>query len=163
MMNRRTVNRDGQESERRPLQRPTFSAQSREGASTPSQPGILIFSYGQKLLHISRRAMEFTGRLDPAEFGPDDEIPLAPVQKFRVMIQKTLDERTQAGLWGSFESDGTVFDVARKLMIRGFGIANQHSHDHSRIVIVLDEVNHQRAGRTRQAPDVSSNIRSSVP
>jgi hypothetical protein len=135
----------------------------KENASERSQPGILIFSYGQKLLHMNRRAMELTGHLDPMETGPGTDIPLISIQEFRVMIQQTLDQRKEAGIWGSFESNGTVFDVARKLLMRGFGIANQDSYDHSRIVIVRDEIGHQSDNRSRQAPASYSNIICPVP
>lgn len=162
-MNSGTVSQDRQESYRQPFQRSSSLTQLKETASERSQPGILIFSYGQKLLHMNRRAMELTGHLDPMETGPGTDIPLVSIQEFQVMIQQTLDQRKEVGLGGSFESKGTVFDVARKLLIRGFGIANQDSYDHSRIVIVLDEIGGQREDRSRQAPDAYSSIRCSGP
>ena len=115
------------------------------------------------MLYINRRAMELAGHLDPTEIGPGTDIPLVSIQEFRLMIQQTLDQRKKAGIWEPFESEGTVFDVACKLLIRGFGIPNQDSYDHSRIVIVLDEVGSQRTDMSRQSPDGNSSILYAVP
>ena len=163
MMNSGTVSWDRRGSYRQPSQRSSSLSQLKKRPSERSRPGILIFSYGQELLHMNRRAMELTGHLDPTKIGPGNDIPLVSIQEFRVIIQKSLDQRKEAGIWGSFESEGTVFDVARNLMIRGFGIADQDSYDQSRIVIVLDEVGSQRTDMSWQAPDGYSGILYSAP
>ena len=56
------------------------------GASRRSQPGILIFSRRQKLLHMNRRAIELMGHLDQAESGAATEITLESVQELRIVI-----------------------------------------------------------------------------
>ena len=163
MMNSGTVSLDRRGSCQQPSQRSSSLSQVKKRPSERSRPGILIFSYVKQLLYMNRRAVELTGHLDQTEIGPGNDIPLVSIQEFRAMIQQTLDQRKKVGIWGSFESEGTVFDVARKLLIRGFGIANQDSYDHSRIVIVLDEVGSQRTDMSQQAPDGYSSIRYAVP
>ena len=163
MMNSGTVSRDSGGSYRQLFQRSSSPTQLKKNASERSQPGILIFSCGKKLLYMNRRAMELAGHPDPTEIGPGTDIPLVSIQEFRLMIQQTLDQRKEAGNWEPFESEGTVFDVARKLLISGFGIANQESYDHSRIVIVLDEIGYQEKDRSRQAPASQANTLCAAP
>ncbi len=161
-MNSGTVSRDCRRSYQQPSQRLSSLSQMKR-PSERSRPGILIFSYGQHLLYMNRRAIELTGHLDPTDIGPGHDIPLVSMQEFRVMIQQTLDQRKTAGIWESFESEGTVFDVAHKLLIRGFGVPNQDSFDLSRIVIVLDEVGSQKTDMSRPVPDGYSSILYAVP
>ena len=163
MMNSGTVSLDRRGSCQQPSQRSSSLSQVKKRPSERSRPGILIFSYVKQLLYMNRRAVELMGHLDQTEIGPGNDIPLVSIQEFRVMIQQTLDQRKKVGIWGSFESKGTVFDVARKLLIRGFGIANQDSYDHSRVVIVLDEVGSQKTDMSQQTPDGYSSIRYAVP
>ncbi|MEO5955527.1 MAG: hypothetical protein ABIR36_07545 [Nitrospiraceae bacterium] len=163
MMNSGTVSRDRRGSYGQPSQRSCPLLQMKKLPHERSQPGILIFSYEKHLLYMNRRAIELTGHLDPTEIGPGNDFPLESIQEFRVMIQQSLDQRKKSGMWGSFESEGTVFDVACKFLIRGFGIPNQDSYDHSRIVIVLDEVGSQRTDTSRQSPDGHSSILYAVP
>ena len=163
MMNNGTVIQDRRGSYRQPSQRSCSLSQMKKRPSEHSRPGILIFSYGGHLLYMNRRAIELTGHVDPTEIGPGTDFPLESIQEFRVMIQQTLDQRNKSGIWGSFESEGTVFDVARKLLIRGFGIPYQDSYDDSRIVIVLDGVGNQKTDMSRQAPDGYSSICYAVP
>lgn len=162
-MNSGTVSRDCRRSSQQPSQRPCSLSHMKKRPSERSRPGILIFSYGQHLLYMNRGAIELTGHLDPTDIGPGHDIPLVSIQEFRVMIQQTLDQRKTAGIWESFESEGAVFDVAHKLLIRGFGVPNQDSFDLSRIVIVLDEVGSQKTDMSRLAPDGYSSILYAVP
>lgn len=152
MMNSGIVRRHRQGSYRQFFQRASALTPLMTHASDDSPPGILVFSYGLKLLHMSRRAMELTGHFDQTDIGPGTYIPLESIQDFLGMIQQTLDQRKEADMWGSFESNGTIFDVAHKLLISGFGIANQDPYDHSRIVIVLDEIGSHNKDRPRQTP-----------
>lgn len=162
-MNNGTVSRDRQVSYRQPFQRSSALTPLMAHVSEDSPPGILVFSYGRKLLHMSQRAKELTGHFDQTDIGPGTYIPLGSIQDFLVLIQQTLDQRKEAGTWGSFESNGTIFDVACKLLISGFGIANQDSYDHSRIVIVLDEIGHHKTYGSRHARTIHAVTLCSAP
>jgi len=122
-----------------------------------AQPGILIFSQKLQLIHINTRAFELMGHLEQTEIGPDTPIPLTSVQELRLVLLKTLNQRKEADLWDPFELDGATYDVGRRLLIRGFGIADRKSFEDSRIVIVLEQ-----AGLRKEyapAPDLPSKIR----
>ena len=158
MMKNGTASRYRQGSYLRRGQRLSSLKPVERSASERSLPGILIFSHRQQLLHMNRRAMELTGHLDQREIGLTNDIPVASVQELRTAILTTLVQRKEANIWGSFELEGAVFDVARNIMIRGFGIADRDSHDHSRIVIVLDEIGLQgedKASRSRPSIPIS--------
>ena len=104
------------------------------------QPEILMFSRGQKLLHVNRRALELTGHLDQAENGTVCEIHSAPVRELRNAIQAALDHRRAANIWEPFELKRVLFEEKRRILVRGLGLADRSSHDDSRIVIVLEEL-----------------------
>lgn len=110
------------------------------------RPGILIFSRRQRLLHLNRRALELTGQLDQAAIGPVCEIHSAPVRELRNAIQATLDHRRDAYIWELFELKRVFFEATRRILVRGFGLADRNSHDDSRIVIVLEELGLQQEG-----------------
>jgi PAS domain-containing protein len=140
MMNDGTMMRDDHESHvfgGQGLFSPELSAES---ASVRSQPGILIFSRRRQLLHMNRRALELTGYLNQAEIGPDNEVHSAPVRELQAHIQETLDHRTEANIWEIFELKRCIFEAGRKILVRGFGLADRNSYDDSRIIIVLEEV-----------------------
>jgi hypothetical protein len=149
-----TAIRDGHESYVRRIQELSSPEPGAKSAVQRSTPGILIFSRRQQLLHTNRRALELMGHFDETEIGPATDIPLASVQELRIVIQKTLDQRKEANISESFELESATFDVGRKVLIRGFGIANRNSHDDSRIVFVLDSVGHQEDHKAQQAPAV---------
>lgn len=128
---------------------PVARARLRQGAASEPiplngrahyRPGILIFSRRQKLLHASRRALELTGHLDQSEIGPVHEIRSVPVHELRYMIQAALDHRREANIWEIFELKRVIFEERRKILVRGFGLADRSSHEDSRIVIVLEEL-----------------------
>lgn len=139
MMNGGTVIRDDHESQWHG-EGPSPFRPAAKSVPIRSHPGILIFSRGRQLLHMNRRALELTSHLNETEVGPANHIPLASMHELRTVIQKTLDHRKEVNLWESFELESAVFDVARKILVRGFGIADRNSYDDSRIVIVLDDL-----------------------
>jgi hypothetical protein len=122
----------------RPGEGPPSSASSAKDAS--ARAGILIFSRGRQLLHMNSRALELTGHLNQAEIGPVEDLRSAPVHELSAQIQKTLDHRSEANIWEIFELKRIIFETERKILVHGFGLAGQSSHDESRIVIVLEEV-----------------------
>jgi hypothetical protein len=140
MMTDGSVMQDGHESHVRHGQGLSSREPSSESASVRSQPGILIFSHRQQLLHTNRRALELAGLLNQAEIGSDNDVRLAPVRELLARIQETLDHRKEANIRDPFELKRWIFEAGRKILVRGFGLADRNSHKDSRIVIVLEEV-----------------------
>lgn len=150
-MNDEVVVRDGPKSYLRLIaQRMYSSGPDATGALVRSQPGILIFSRKQQLLHVNRRTLELIGHLDQSEIGPVNDIPLASLQELRIVIQKTLDHRKEANIWEPFELSGVTFDAGRKILIRGFGIADRDSYDDSLIVILVENVGLRQKHKIQQ-------------
>ena len=152
MMNEGTVIRDGQEPHMRREQGLSHSEPSAKGASARARPGILIFSRARQLLHINSRALELTGHLNQAEIGPVHDIPSTPVRELSAQIQEKLDHRREANIWEIFELKRIIFETGRKILVRGFGLADRNSHEDSRIVIVLDEVGHRQEHKDQPTP-----------
>ena len=107
--------------------------------SQAARPGILIYSRRTQMLHCNRRALELTGQLNQGGLSSLNTAALGPVENLRILIEESLDHRKAANLWELFELKRVIFDAGRKILIRGFGLANQKSHNDSRIVIVLEE------------------------
>jgi hypothetical protein len=84
--------------------------------------------------------LELTSHLDQGEIGAGCEVPSTPVCELRNAIQAVLDHRRAANIWELFELKRVIFEARRRILVRGFGLANQKSHDDSRIVIVLEEL-----------------------
>jgi hypothetical protein len=138
MMNDGTVIRDGQESHMRCEQGLSPLSRARR-VHLRARPSILVFSRGRQLLHMNSRALELTGHLNQAEIGLVHDIRSAPVRELSAQIQETLDHRSEANIWEIFELKRVIFETERKILVRGFGIADRNSYEDSRIVIVLEE------------------------
>jgi len=127
---------------------PTPSAHEAAGRS---RLGILIVSRKQQVLHMNRRALELTGHLEHAEQGPVHEIRSAPVRELRAQIQEALDIRKEANIWERVEMKRVIVEGGRKILVRGFGLADRHAFEDSRIVLVLEEIGF-RQERTLSRP-----------
>jgi len=163
MMNEGTAIRDGQESHVQRDRDCPFSEPSTKDASARARPGILIFSRGRQLLHMNSQALELTGHLNQTEIEPSHDIRSASVHELSAQIQETLDHRREANIWEIFELKRAIFEPERKILVRGFGIANRNSHDDSRIVIVLEEIGHRQEHKTQPTPGFSSQSLYPVP
>lgn len=102
-----------------------------------SQPEVLMFSRGQKVLSMNHRESGVTGHLDCS----------APLRELRNAIQTGLDLRRAANIWEPFELKRVLFEGKRRILVRGLGLADRSSHDDSRIVIVLEELGLQQKCR----------------
>lgn len=150
MLNGETRVRNGHDSHVRGGQGLSVSEASAKGASVHSRLGILVFSRRRKLLHMNSRALELTGQLHHAEIGPDNKICSAPVRELGAQIQETLDHRRAANIWECFELKRVIVEAGRKILVRGFGLADRNSFEDSRIVIVLEEMSHQQEHKTQR-------------
>ena len=135
-----SVIRGGHESYKPSVYRLSSSEPEAKSASVRSGPGILIFSRSRQLLHMNRRALELTGHLNQAEMGPANDIRLALVRDLNAQIHEAVDSRKETNISEILELKRVIFDAGRKILVRGFWLAGRHSHDDSRIVIVLDEI-----------------------
>jgi hypothetical protein len=163
MMNDGTVIRHGHESHVQRGQGLSFSEPSTKDASAHSRPGILVFSRGRQLLHMNSRALELTGHLNQTEIGPSHDIRSASVHELSAQIQETLDHRREANIWEIFELKRVIFETERKILVRGFGLADRNSHDDSRIVIVLEESGHWQEHKAQPMPAFFSQGLCAVP
>jgi hypothetical protein len=62
------------------------------------------------------------------------------VSEFHVQVQASLANRMEANVWELFELKRFLIESGRKFMLRGFGLPNRNSSDHSRVIIILDMV-----------------------
>jgi hypothetical protein len=108
------------------------------------QPGLLMFSRGQKLPCANRHALEMIGPLYQPECEPGCETHSAQVCEFRNTIQAALDHRRAANIWEPFELKRIFFQARRWVLARGLGLPDRSSPDDSRIVIVLEELGREQ-------------------
>jgi hypothetical protein len=123
---------------------------SMESAPVRSQPGLLIFSHCGHLLHMNRRALNLIGDLNQKEIGPDHDVRSTLVRELLIQIQETLARRKAANIWDLFELKRVIFEVGRKVLIRGLGLATQDSYYNSHIVIVLEEIGRRQEHMAQQ-------------
>ncbi|MDO9116362.1 MAG: hypothetical protein Q7U39_00270 [Nitrospira sp.] len=109
-----------------------------------TRPGILIYSHSRKLLHMNRRAMELTGHLDQTDAEPTKKLRSASIHELRQNIQETLDHRRLTNISELFELRRLLFEAGRTIRVRGFGLAGRYSDEDSRIVMVLEEIEHSK-------------------
>jgi hypothetical protein len=151
-MNSGTMTRDSDESHIWSGQS-LFSPEPRaKNAFQPSTLGILIYSLRQKLLHMNRRALELMDHLGQSEISTVNNIPSESVRILQILIQETLGRCREINIWEPFEFKCVVFEAGRKILLRGFGLADRHSYDDSRIVIILEEVGSRQEHKAQQAP-----------
>ena len=167
-----SVIRGGHESYKPGVHRLSASEPEAKSTSVRSEPGILIISRRQQLPHMNRRALELTGHLNQAEMGAANDIRLTPVRDLNAQIREALDSRKETNISEILELKRIIFDAGRKILVRGFGRAGRHSHDDSRIVIVLDEIDlpqehltkrRHRASLLRSVPPSSGNQQNGDP
>ena len=138
--------RDGNEAHKKPGHELSSAPPSTKKVFQRSGPGILVFLHRRHLGHMNRRALELTGPLDQAEItGPANTMLSRQVSELRVQIQDTLDNRRKGDISGPFELKRDIVESGRRILLRGFGLANRSSQDNSRIVIVLEEIGLRQA------------------
>jgi nitrogen fixation/metabolism regulation signal transduction histidine kinase len=150
-MNDGAWTRDGHEQHERRGQRLSSAAPSTKSASQPSTPGILVFSHRRQLLHMNRRALAMVSHLDQAETGPATMTLSRLVSELRVQIQDALDSRRETDIREHFELKRVMVEAGRTVLLRGVGLPNQNSSDHSRVIIILEEVSLQQERGASQA------------
>jgi hypothetical protein len=112
---------------------------------------------------MNSQALELTGHLNQTEIGPSHDIRSASVHELSAQIQETLDHRREANIWEIFELKRVIFETERKILVRGFGLADRNSHDESRIVIVLEESGHRQEYKAQPMPVFFSQSLCAVP
>ena len=144
-MNDGARKRDGNEAHEKLGHELSLSAPSTRSAFHRSSPGILVFAHRRHLGHMNRRALELTGNLDQAETGPAALTLPGQVSELRGQIQHILDYRRNADIWELFELKRDMIEAGRRILLRGFGLADRNSKDNARIVIVLEEIGFRQA------------------
>ena len=100
---------------------------------------------------MSRRALALIGHLNQAEIGPDHDLRAAQVRELLAQIQETLAHRKAANIWEAFELKRVIFEAGCKILVQGFGLANEDSDNDSCIVMVLEKVGRRQEHKAQQA------------
>jgi hypothetical protein len=104
---------------------------------------------------MNRRASELTGHLDKADTGPATMMLSRLVSEHRTQMQDILDSRKAANIWEPFQLKRVIYQAGRKILVRGFGLADQNSYDDSRIILVLEEIRLGQEHKVQQVPALS--------
>lgn len=109
-------------------------------AQTLACPGILVFSPTMELLHVNRRAMELTCHTEKGTMSPVRSAHSREVIEVCAEVQEAFNTYVKTGIWAPLEARQIVSYPERWILVRGFGLLDHNAIQHSRIVIVLDEV-----------------------
>jgi hypothetical protein len=118
----------------------SFKTSRDTSAQKTTSPGILVLSRMMELLHVNRRAMELTDQSEKGAAAPIRCVLSRPVLEVCAEVHEALDRYVEAGIWVPLEVRKIVSSPERWILLRGFGLLDRNAIDHSRIVIVLDEV-----------------------
>lgn len=110
------------------------------GAQKSASPGIIVLSRTMDLLHVNRQALELTDQSKTKATTPICWVLSRPVREVCVEVQQALDSYGETGRWVPLEVQRLVSGPERWILVRGFGLLDRNVLDHSRIVIVLDEI-----------------------
>lgn len=121
-------------------------------AEQRSGPGIIVMTSGMRLIHMNRQATELCREVaqDPAGKSPSGDLP-APIQDLGNDIRSMLQMRTEAKDWEQLQIRRLVGDTRRAVLLRGFGLPDHGGQDHSRIIIIMEEVGRRQESSTEEA------------
>jgi DNA-binding CsgD family transcriptional regulator len=105
-----------------------------------SRPGVLAFTLSLELLYMNQEAQELSQFLNRSKEGPDANglIPVE-VNKLCEDILSRLQAHADAKDWEQVHLRRNAGDLSRPLGLQGFGIPDASGHDHSLIIILIEE------------------------
>jgi hypothetical protein len=109
--------------------------------------GILVLSRTMQVLHVNRRALELMGQIGRVGNKPIRVVLSPPV----IELHATVEALLVAKVSQPFEVTRLIQEPGGTLRLRGFGLPDRHASEHSRIVIVLEEMRRRQTGRTEPA------------
>ena len=104
-----------------------------------TKAGIFVFSHSMDLLLATRRALELTGQVRPADTAPFTFVLPAPVKELCTKIHGELKRRSAADHLKPFEAAPTICEFGRPTLLTGIGLPDHGSIEQSRILIILKE------------------------
>ena len=118
-------------------------------------PGILLLTSSMQLLYRDRRTWELCGQINKSHNGTAARGVLPPaVAEVCAEIMQTLQVRSEAKDWEHFRIKRIIGDAKRTILLRGLGLPDRHSIQHSRILITMEEVGRRQEAVTEQAKEL---------
>ena len=108
-------------------------------------PGIIILALPVRVLHINQRAELLLVRVNAAEQGNGRSKPargLLPTSLHQVCAEvlQHLKERSHPKDWERFEVKHVIGLPRHQILVRGIGVPETSRQEHSRIVLLLEEI-----------------------
>jgi DNA-binding CsgD family transcriptional regulator len=119
-----------------------------------SRPGVLAFTISLELLYMNHEAHELSQYLNRAREGPlaQGVVP-TDVNKLCDEILSRLEKHADAKDWEQVHARRTVGDLARPIVLQGFGIPDASGLDHSLIIVLMEERHTRSEIRVEAAKD----------
>jgi DNA-binding CsgD family transcriptional regulator len=117
-------------------------------------PGVLAFTLSLELLYMNQEAQELSLYLNRSRGGPSANGVLpAEVNKLCEDILRRLQAHADAKDWEQVHVRQNAGDLARPVVLQGFGIPDASGHDHSLIIILMEERESRSDARVEAAKE----------
>ncbi len=121
-------------------------------------PGILVLASPTRPLHMNQQARELLAPFSGERSGTGRPKPLngrlpEPLRQVCLEISRCLERRTPVTDWERFEVKCLLAHPDHPILVRGFGIPDATGHDHSRIILLLEDMSGRGEGLILKAKD----------
>jgi DNA-binding CsgD family transcriptional regulator len=121
-------------------------------AEQRSGPGLLVMTSALHPIHMNRQAADLCRELAQEASGKSPSGGLPPaVQDLGNDIRGMLQVRTETKDWEQLQVRRLIGDTRRAILLRGFGLPDHAGLDHSRIIIIMEEVGRRQETSTEEA------------
>jgi len=126
--------------------------------------GILVLAPPIRLLQMNQRAWHLIRQIDHSDWGNgngngDSKTAkgLLPAVLLQICVEtfKHLQSRTATKDWEQFEVRQIIGAPDHPMLVRGFGVPDSRSSQHSRIIVILEEVG-RRKGESKEVQEIGS-------
>ncbi len=124
--------------------------------------GILVLAPPIRLLQMNQRAWHLIRQIDHSDWGNGNGNSktakgLLPPVLLQICVEtfKHLQGRTVTKDWEQFEVRQIIGGPNNPMLVRGFGVPDSRGSQHSRIIVILEEVG-RRKGESKELQEIDS-------
>ena len=125
--------------------------------------GILVLAPPIRLLQMNQRAWHLIRQIDHSDWGNGNGNSktakgLLPPVLLQICVEtfKHLQGRTVTKDWEQFEVRQIIGGPNHPMLVRGFGVPDSRGSQHSRIIVILEEVGRRKEESKKEVQEIGS-------